>query len=238
MKIFSKLFLTILLIAFAAASVDAKVVGSVKLKSGETSNKRMSTVNGSVKIGENCVLNASASTVNGSIYVGNDSRTGKLSTVNGRIKVGSNCRISGKLSTVNGSITCEAKTVADGSVTTVNGSIKLNGSTADTKVSTVNGSISLNEATVSGNMSTVNGTIVLKNGSVLEGNLYIGKSGSSWFKRLFSSSKKKPLKIYVTGNSKINGDIVVRKQEREILLILSDGGKVKGDTEGVKIIKE
>ncbi len=238
MKIFRKLLLVIITLALMSFYANAKVLGSVSLKDGEKSDKRLSTVNGSVRIGSDCILNAGASTVNGSISVGKDSKTSKLSTVNGRVRVGSGCSIEGKISTVNGSISCGDKTKISGSISTVNGGISLTGNVAENKVSTVNGAITIDETTIEGNLSTVNGVVRIKNRSVVEGNLYIGKSGSNWFKRIFSSKRKRPLKIYVTGKSKIMGDIVVRKQEREIHLIISDDSSVKGNTEGVKIIKE
>ena len=144
--------------------------------------------------------------------------------------------------------------IVDGDVESVNGNIGFGvGSEISGEVSTVNGSILLNQTVTQSDVHTVSGNIELRDKSIVKGNIVVGdtignvetggKSGdivvSEKMSVIVIGDKKSvsAIEIRVTGGSIIEGDIMVER-EVEVRLILSDGGKVLGQVNGVEVIEE
>jgi len=186
---------------------------SIHIRDGETVRHGLSSVNGSVIVGSDCVVVGKCRSVNGRVEVGNDSEVGDLQSVNGRISVGRNVEIDGDIESVNGSIRCDQEVNVRG------------------KVATINGSIDLDKTDVRRNISTYNGHITLTNQSMVQRNIIIRDSKSR-------SDSRRPLKIRIEDNSVVEGDIMVRDEDKEVKVYLLNGGKVNGRIEGAKVIRE
>jgi DUF4097 and DUF4098 domain-containing protein YvlB len=208
----SRIAIALAVALFASASVHAegkdidKVNGAIVAAAGETYGS-LDTVNGAIRI-EDGVSADSAETVNGSITVGAKAQVGYLEAVNGGIRIGTEAAIGRYVETVNGSIT-----LADGA--SIAG-----------RAETVNGGIHLDHAEA-GAIKTVNGDIVVGNGSVVHGDILIDQS-HSW--SLFSFGKPRVPKVVIGANSKVEGEMVFK---REVELWVHDSatvGKITGAT--------
>ncbi|PIQ37502.1 MAG: hypothetical protein COW59_06915 [Lysobacterales bacterium CG17_big_fil_post_rev_8_21_14_2_50_64_11] len=183
-----------------------KVNGAIVASAGESYGS-LETVNGAIRI-EDGVSADSAETVNGSITVGSKARVGHLEAVNGGIRIATDAVIDGYVETVNGSITLASGASVTGRAETVNGAIRL-------------------DHAVAGAIKTVNGDIVLGNGSLVRGDIMIEQS-HSW--SLFSFGKPRVPKVVIGANSKVEGELVFK---REVELWVHDSatvGKVTGAT--------
>jgi DUF4097 and DUF4098 domain-containing protein YvlB len=203
---------------------------SIHIADGETVNGGRATVNGSVYIGADCTVRGGCRTVNGRVTVGDGSKVGGLKSVNGSIKIAENVRVEGDVGTVNGSIRLESHVDVRGEVGTVNGSVVCAGGAIADDVTTVNGSIQLARTEVRGNLGTVNGSVTLEDGSRVAGNILI-KGKSTRYR------KKKAIEIDISGDSVVEGDIIVRHPSRDVKVILSGGGKVLGEIKGAEMIE-
>lgn len=202
--------LMVSLVAVGSAHAEGKdidkVNGAIVASAGESYGK-LETVNGAIRIEEG-VSADSAETVNGSITVAARARVGSLEAVNGSIRIAEDAVIARGVETVNGSITLAS------------------GASAGATLETVNGGIRLDHA-VAGAIQTVNGDIVLGNGSVVHGGIIIEQS-HSW--SLFSFGKPRVPKVVIGANSKVEGEMVFK---REVELWVHDSasvGKITGAT--------
>lgn len=198
------------LLAIGSAHAEGKdidkVNGAIVASAGESYGS-LETVNGAIRI-EDGVSADSAETVNGSIAVGAKARVGHLETVNGAMRIGSDAVIDRHAETVNGSITLSDGARVAGRAETVNGAIRLDHAQA-------------------GAIKTVNGDIVLGNGSVVHGDISIDQS-HSW--SLFSWGKPRLPTVVIGANSKVEGEMVFK---REVELWVHDSasvGKITGAT--------
>lgn len=208
----SRISVIVMLSLFTFASAHAegkdidKVNGAIVASAGETYGK-LETVNGAIRIEEG-VSADSAETVNGSITVAAKVHVGSLEAVNGSIRIGEDAVIARGVETVNGGITLASGAAVGGTLETVNGSIRL-------------------EHALAGAIKTVNGDIVLSNASVVHGDITIDQS-HSW--SLFSFGKPRVPKVVVGAHSKVEGEMVFK---REVELWVHDSatvGKITGAT--------
>ena len=195
---------------------------SVKIDAGMTTGGQ-SSVNGSISVGPGAVIDGSVETVNGSIRIDEDVTLKDAETVNGTIRIASGSSAE-DVSSVNGSIRLDENVSINGDIEVVNGKISLgNGTKVADHVSNVNGEISITGAEIGGDLSTVNGDVSLGAGSTLRGDLIVEKpNGRGWDK------KRKP-KVIIGQNSKVLGNLVLK---REVELYVSNSAEV-GGVEGV-----
>ena len=201
--------LAALLVAFAAPAfahdhasegqdID-KVNGSITAEASNTYGN-LETVNGSIRI-ESSARIEDAETVNGSIKAADNIHAGSLSTVNGSINVGPQARIGGTVETVNGSVFVDR-----------GGNIARN-------VATVNGAIGLVDTDLGGDIETVNGDITVGAGSHVKGGIRVEKPNMQWI----SVGKRKPPRIIVGPNARVDGALVF---EREVRLYVHRSAKI------------
>lgn len=193
-----------------AAWADVTINKSIDVDDGKTSTSGYSTVNGSIDIGDECKIKGGCNSVNGRIRVGDESSVRDLRVVNGSIRVGDEVVIDGDVTTVNGRVAIEDGSSVNGDVTTVNGSIELEGTH------------------VSDDVSTVNGNIELMDGAVVGGDIII-RDANSW------SRKTRRVSIYITGDSRVEGDIINEDNDAKVTVHLEDGSEVLGKMKRVKV---
>ena len=198
------------------------VNSSITVENGKTHDGNRTTVNGGVFIGQDCTVNGNFRTVNGRVSVGSDSHVRSLKSVNGSIKLDENIVVDGDLETVNGGIRVGDEVSVKGNLKTVNGSVSVaSGGSILGTLRAVNGGIEIDNTEVTGSLVTNNGDITLENGSRVVGDLVIRGSGGS---------RSNPPTIFVSGASVVQGDIRIHDDDREVRLVLSDGGRVTGST--------
>lgn len=183
---------------------------SINVGDGEKRTGTLQSVNGSITLGRGCEVDGKCRTVNGGIRVGDDSTVGDLGTVNGGVTLGRDVTVNGDVDTVNGAVRCGRGAAVGG------------------EISTVNGEIVLENTTVARDVRTHNGDILLRDQSRVGGDLVVEKSrGSNSFRR--------ELRIEIGDGSVVEGDVVVRDDDIDVVLYLSGGGTVKGEVIGAKI---
>ena len=210
----SHYYISLLLIyVIFIAGCNLSVNKTVHIKDGETVSRSLNSVNGGIIIGSNCRIDGNCRSVNGSIEVGSDSEVQSLETVNGRIEIGEAVNVDGNVKSINGGVTCDAGVGIDGYITSINGSIDLR------------------KTTVEQDLNTYNGDITLMDRCLIHGDIIIKKSKGN-------SDKIRRLKIKITDNSVVEGDIVVKDRDVEVKVYLSQGGKVNGKIENAEIIEK
>lgn len=198
------------------------VNSSINVEDGATREGNQFTVNGGVHVGTDCTIKGNCRTVNGRVSVGSNSHVRSLKSVNGSITLDDNVVVDGDLDTVNGGIRVGPGVSVEGDLETVNGGVSVApGGSIQGTVETVNGSIDLDNTEVTGDLVTTNGDITLENGSRVIGNLVI---------RGTKGRERKPPTITVSGASIVDGDIEIRDEDREVRLVLINGGQVTGST--------
>jgi len=207
--------LGVLIVAAAwlnAGCTDLSVNRSIRVKDGETRSGSLTTVNGSIDIGDECRVRGTCRTVNGAIRVGYRSSVRELQTVNGGIKLDEGVAVRRDIESVNGGISCDPECEIGGGISTVNGGIRLE------------------RCEIDGDISTHNGSIDCLDRTVVKGDITIKRSRGS-------SSRRKPLRITVD-DSVIHGDVINFNRRLEVILILRDNGRVRGDVKNVKVVEE
>lgn len=210
---FLRSFFLIIIILNLMNGCRISVNRSIYIEDGEKVRHGLSSVNGSVIVGSDCVVIGNCRSVNGRVEIGNDSEVGNLQSVNGRISVGSNVEVDGDIESVNGSIRCDPDTKVSG------------------KIATINGSIDIDKTDIRRIISTYNGHITLTNQSVVRRNIIIRDSKSR-------SDSRRQLIIRIEDNSIVEGDIVVRDEDKEVKVYLLNGGKVYGKIDGAVVFRE
>ncbi len=195
----------------------SSVNGSITVGDNVIVNGSITNVNGSIRTGEKCEIEDDVRNVNGSIKLGDNSSAKRIKSVNGSIRVGKGVRIEGMIGSVNGSVKCDT------------------GTTIGEGIDTVNGSITLYGTEVSDGIITYNGHIKLKDKSVIYKDIIIKKNRSGFLNRVFGK-KKKTLRIRLSGNSVIKGDIINKDEDRDVILEIDNGSRVEGKL--INIIKE
>ncbi len=189
------------------------------------------SVNENIYIADNKVIRNSMNSVNGNIIIGSNCRVrGGGRTVNGRIEVGANSEIM-TLQTVNGSVKVERDVIVDGDINTVNGMVEcLNGVTIFGDVSTVNGQIDLSKTLVRRDITTYNGDIRLADSSRVRGDIRIKSSKGN--------EQPRQLRIEISENSIVEGDVTIKDRDLDVKVYLLQGGRVNGKITNAEIIRE
>jgi len=209
--------LLLVLIFVVSLAARSTVNSSIRVHDGQTLSESLRSVNGGIRIGEDCHIEGSARTVNGSIHVGSHSHTGSLKTVNGKIRLGEEVTVTGFLRTVNGGIRT------------------LRGCGIGSHLSSVNGSISLDETRVEAGISTCNGDISLERNSRVIGDITIKRRGWSFFDLFRSRSR---VRVYIRSGSVVEGDIINTSRKTDLEVILEEGGRIKGEVRGGRIVRK
>lgn len=213
MKAYRLFFSVLALICVNLVACNFQVNKTIEIDDGETVNNSLNTVNGNILIGNDCVVKGSSRTVNGRIEVGRNSEVEDLQCVNGSIRLEKEARVRGDIETVNGSVDCEAGVKIDGDINSINGSVDLVNTTIRRNLTTLNGSISLLDK------SSIGGDIIVKENKG-------------------SSSHRQRLKIRISEDSVVEGDIDVRDRDIEVTVYLSKGGKVNGKIKNAEVVEE
>ncbi|MFQ5629639.1 MAG: hypothetical protein ACE5I1_12820 [bacterium] len=209
-----RVFLSIIaLVLLNLAACNVSVNRSIEIDDGETVSSSLNTVNGNILIGNECVVKGSSRTVNGRIEVGRNSEVDELQCVNGSIRLGKEVHVLGDIETVNGSVSCDPGVKIDG------------------EINSINGSVDLENTTVRRDLTTYNGSITLLDESIIDGDIVIEENKGS-------SSHRRRLKIRITENSVVKGDIDVRDDDIEVIVYLSKGGKVNGKIKNAEVVEE
>ena len=204
-------FLAVPVLTLALVGMGSDWDSSVRIADGETHDARISSLNGPIRIGDSAKT-GDCKSVNGSIMVGMNSQVGDISAVNGTVEIG-------------------AGSVVDGSVSTVNGRIALEDDVRAEAVSSVNGKITLMGAEITGDLSTLNGDVRLDDGASVGGDVIVEDRGRG------SDRRRRPLRIELSGDSVIHGNVIVEDDNTEVELILSGNSRVEGKVEGAEIIQ-
>jgi DUF4097 and DUF4098 domain-containing protein YvlB len=208
-----QIFGLIFILAIYLLGCDISVNRSIHIRNGEIVRHSLNSVNGSVIVGSNCVIKGNCRSVNGRVAIGRNSDVSDLQSVNGRILVESNVTVDGDIESVNGSITCDQ-------------GVKIRG-----RISSINGSIDLDSTQVRRNIVIYNGNITISKKSVVQRDIVIKGSKSR-------SNSRRSLKIRIEDGSVVEGDIMVRDEDKKVEVYLSNGGKVSGRIEGAEVYEE
>ncbi|MDZ7261275.1 MAG: hypothetical protein ONB05_04115 [candidate division KSB1 bacterium] len=209
MKSLPRLFLITVLCLFGC---NVSVNKTIYIPDGEIVHDSQNTVNGNIIIGSDCKVYGTCRSVNGTIEVGSRSKIRDLQTVNGTIRIGKEVTVRRDVESVNGSVTCEPGVMIEGDITTVNGSMELANTTVKRDITTYHGNITLRDK------STLRGNIIVKRGKG-------------------SSEGRRRLRIKITEESVVEGNIMVRDRRMEVKVYLSSGGKVNGRIENAEVIE-
>lgn len=202
------------LIAIMTITLNAKttVNKSIHVAEGERLSGGCTTVNGSIVVDEGAEVLGGCTTVNGSITVARNCIVRYLKSVNGTIRVQEETQVESDIESVNGAIQCEQGVRINGDIETVNGAIKLRGTEVEDDVTTYNGAISLSH------------------GSIVHHDIIIKDSKGH-------NNRREPLRITID-DSIVEGDIINREDDIEVIVTLRNGGKVKGDIIDAQVEKE
>lgn len=195
--------LLILVMVMAPLFAETTVNKSIHIRSDERRSDGCNTVNGSITLDDGVRVSGGCKSVNGSIRIGDDCVVRRVSTVNGAIRLGRDNTVGSDIESVNGSISCQTGTIVDDGIETVNGSIEIDGTTVEDDITTYNGSISLS------NRSEVGDNIIVK-------------------RNRGHNNRRKPLYITID-RSTVHGDVINYEDDIEVIVILRDGGEVRGD---------
>jgi len=207
-----RLFTLLACTALVTAGCNIRVNKSLYVSDGETVRGGRTTVNGSIIIGSDAEVKGDCRSVNGSIEVGRSSKVRDLQSVNGSIRIKDAAVVRGDVESVNGSVTCYPGVEINGNIATVNGAVELENTRVRRDITTYNGEILLLDK------SSVHGDIIVK-------------------KNRGKSHRRRPLTIEITENSVVEGGIIVKDGDIDVIVYLSRGGKVKGRIRNAEVIK-
>ncbi|MFC1726815.1 hypothetical protein ACFL4T_14430 [candidate division KSB1 bacterium] len=202
MKIIKYLSVSVLVLFFISGC-NFRLNKSYRINDGRTTGGK-NTINGHITIGSDCFVKGSCRSVNGSIRIGRLSKVRALQTVNGGIDLHRDVEVKGDLESVNGGITCDNGVKVYGSVNTINGRVDLSGTTVDY------------------NVSTYNGDILLLQRSIVRGDIIVKRNRGK-------SRRWREMKIEISGDSRVEGDIIIKDRDIDVVVYLSGDGKVLGN---------
>ncbi len=190
------------------------VNGSIRVDADAEIGGDCRTVNGSITLADHVQIDGSCETVNGSIVIADSCRLDDAQTTNGRIEIGKNCQIRGDVRTTNGRLIASEGCVLGGSLRTTNGDIEINGVDLKEDIYLSNGQLDI------GRKSRIGGNIVINP----------SKSSFSSFFGLFRSNRRrqKPLEVYIRQHSVIEGDLIVKNDNRTVIVYIDGSSEVKG----------
>lgn len=185
---------------------------SIYIEAGEHLSNGCTSVNGSIHVGEGARIDGGCRSVNGSIQIESSCKTRDLQAVNGGIEVGEKSQVRGDISSVNGPVQCGNGVYVGGDVQSVNGSIQLDG------------------AEVKEDVETHNGDIELRSGAVVRQDVVVKDSRRQ-------DHREKPLQITID-NSVIEGDVINKDDDLDVVVVLCNGGVVKGEVVNARVQRE
>ena len=202
---------------------QSSVSRDIILSAGEVSERGISTVSGDITIGKGARVKESTSTVSGDVEAAVKSQIQSVNTVSGDISIGKNATCT-SLETVSGDVTLYDGCQVKGTIETVSGDVKANGGCDIFEdISSVSGDIELDDVRLRGNITNVSGDISLYNGSVVEGDIIINR------KYELLNGPQSRVKIVIDMNSVVKGSIRVKEKDTNVVVYLSNGGKVRGE---------
>lgn len=202
-----------ILCCLALAACDVGLNRSVTVPDGEKRSKSINVVNGNITLGRDVTMRGSCRTVNGNITIGNGSRVSTLESVNGSIRIGENVTVDDQVRSINGPIEGER------------------GATFEDDIQSINGPILLVAAKALRDIRTFNGPVTLEEGTTVRGNIIVERTKSQ-------HDRDKPLLIRITGDSVLEGDVVVDDPNQRVRIVLSAGGRVNGKVSRAEVIQE
>jgi len=222
-------FLSILIGLSSYAFAQNSVSSDIHIAKDKKVSRDVSTVSGDISVGNGARINANVSAVSGDIKIGSKATVENVDVVSGDISIGKAARTN-SLETVSGDIHLYEKSKVAGSIETVSGDIKSDsGSETEEHMKTVSGDVELDDARLRGSLNTVSGDISLFNGSILDGDIIISRQTNSAFRH------NGELKIIIDMNSVVRGSILVKEPNSNVVVYLSNGGKVKGKIKNAEV---
>lgn len=195
-------------------------------------SRNVSTVSGDIYIGNGARINGSISAVSGDIEIGSQAVTRSVEVVSGDISVGKGASTA-SLETVSGDVRLYENSQVEGYIETVSGDVNCDsGVDAREYIKTVSGDIELDDTRLRGDLITVSGDISLFNGTMVDGDILIGKNHGSIVKIPPTQ------KIIIDMNSVVRGSIIVEKPHNKVIVYLVNGGKVKGEIVNAEVRKQ
>jgi DUF4097 and DUF4098 domain-containing protein YvlB len=200
--------LSSLMLVFAV-SAKTTVNKSIRIDEGERHAGGCTSVNGSIVVEQGAEVTGGCKTVNGSIKIARDCAVARVQSVNGSVRIGEKTEIKSDIETVNGSIHCEKGVYIDGNIETVNGSMNLQGTEVEGRITTYNGDITLSRKSV------VHEDIIIKDNKG-------------------HNNRKEPLRITID-NSIVEGDIINREEDIDVVVLIRNNGQVKGEVYDARV---
>ncbi len=225
MKLSINIILYILLLLGLSSGLFAQssISRDVHIVKGEKSKRGISTVSGDIVIGNNAEVKAAITTVSGDIIIGAKAEVEHVKAVSGDILIGKSARTESLIS-VSGDIVLYERSDIQGSIKTVSGDIVCaTGSDIQGDLNTVSGDIELDDARLRNDLQTVSGDIALFNGSIIEGDIIISRKSNH------IGHEMSRLKVVIDMNSVVKGSIKVKEPDTNVIVYLTNGGKVRGE---------
>lgn len=229
----TSIILTIILSGLmASVSGQSSVSSDIHIESGKKTLKKVSSVSGDISVGKKARIESLITTVSGDVEIGAKAQVENIRVVSGDISVAKGARTA-SLVTVSGDVHLYGENEVNGSLETVSGDVNCeSGSSIDEWLKTVSGDIELDDTFLKGDMTTVSGDISLFNGTVINGDIIIKRKSSP----LHSSMGK--LKVIIDLNSIVKGSVRVTEPNTNVIVYLSNGGKVEGDVINAEVRKQ
>lgn len=224
--------ITLVFLLVFSLEAQSTVSKDIYLEAGEKTNRKVSSVSGDITIGQKVEIANDVSTVSGDIEIGPRSKVEDVETVSGDIAVAKGAQV-GKLESVSGDIELYGNNRVDGRIKTVSGDVNAQtGSDIHSDIETVSGDIEMDDTRVRGDLATTSGDISLFNGTFVDGSIFIHR------KKNPMQMKMGKLEITVDLNSVVKGSIIVDEDDTNVVVYLSNGGKVEGEVVNAKLIRQ
>ncbi len=229
----TSIILTIILTGLMASAYgQSSISNDIHIDSGEKVVRKVSSVSGDISIGKKAKVESTITTVSGDVEIGAKARVENIKVVSGDISIAKGARVE-TLVTVSGDVHLYGENDVKGSLETVSGDINCeSGSSIDEGLTTVSGDIELDDTFLKGDMVTVSGDISLFNGTVINGDIIIKRKLST---SQFNMGK---LKVIIDLNSIVKGSVRVTEPNTNVIVYLSNGGKVEGEVINAEVRKQ
>lgn len=233
MRTIQKNIIAITIIGYSVSLLgQSSISKDILIGPGKVSERDVSTVSGDITIGKNARVQGSIETVSGDIEIAVKAKIKDVSSVSGDISIGKNATCN-SLESVSGDILLYEGCTVDGSIETVSGDITGNGGCEIFKnIESVSGDVELDDTRLRGDIETVSGDISLFNGSLVEGDIIINR------KHDLMMSAMSRVKVVIDMNSLVKGSIRVKEKDTNVIVYLSNGGKVRGEIINAEVIEQ
>lgn len=213
-------------------SAQTSVSKDIRIANGEKIDRKVSSVSGDITIGQKARVRASVSTVSGDIEIGAKARIEDIGSVSGDLSIAKGAQTY-SLETVSGDIHLYGENEVEGTIKTVSGDVVgESGSKIKENIITVSGDIELDDTSLDGDITTVSGDISLFNGTYVSGDIIIKRKNSPM------QHVTGTMKVIIDLNSVVHGSIKVSEPDTNVIVILSNGGKVDGDIVNAEVRRQ